>query len=266
VLPTHHRDAGRGHRAALLVAGVAAALGATAGCGSPHEIPAEPTWADVAPVLRGECVSCHGWTAAERVCPGFGDPQTQLNCQSWQGGERHGTGGGFRFDFYDVTSEVCGDAALALDPSLVLAGAAGAAAQIATDVVRQNGAGWPRMPPQPSPSLPAWEIETLARWTAHPTKGPPPVGNRVPTVAVSQFPASADGQLAFTAIIDDPDGDSVLGVVEVGNLAFPMNRPGSFAVQFDSTSWPSGVVRPTVVVCDGWTSSTIDLGPVQIQH
>jgi hypothetical protein len=256
----------RAHRAATWLVGLFATLLGGMGCGSPHGVPAQPTWSDVEPVLRGECVSCHGWSTSERVCPGFGDPEAMPSCQLWEGGERFGTGGGLRLDFYDVTREVCGDAVLALDPSLVLAGSPTAAAQIETDVVPQNGARWPRMPPEPSPALPDWEIETLSRWASQPTKGPPPVGNRPPTIAVSQFPASSDAQLAFTAIIDDPDADSVLGVVEVEGLAFPMNRSGSFAVQFDSSSWPAGTVRPTAVVCDGWTSKTYDLGPVEIRH
>ena len=149
-----------------------------------------------------------------------------LNCKLWEGGERFGTGGGLRLDFYDVTPEVCGDAVLALDPSWVLAGSPTAAAQIEGDVVPQTGARWPRMPPQPQPGpFPGLGVEIpLSRWASQPTKGPPPAGNRPPTIAVSQFPARADTQLAFTAILDDPDADSALGVVEVEGLAFPMNR------------------------------------------
>jgi hypothetical protein len=109
-------------------------------------------------------------------------------------------------------------------------------------------------------------VETLNRWAAQPVKGPPPPGNRPPTIAVSQFPLSANAQLTFTAIIGDPDDDSVLGVIELGGLAFLMNRPGAFAVEFDSSSWVAGPVHPIAILCDGWSQIAYDLGPVQIRH
>ena len=205
------------------------------------------------PVLRGSCGGCHGWTASDR--PPSADGVHPVN-----------TGASLRLDFYDVTPEVCGDAALAVDATGSFAGAPGAAIQMKADVSPQNGARWPRMPPQPSSGLAGWEIETIERWAASPTKGPPPAGNRAPTVSVSQLSSAANQSLAFTAILQDPDGDSVMGVVEVAGLAFLMNRPGAFAVQFDASSWPSGLVHPVAVVCDGWTQATYDLGPIQIQH
>ena len=228
----------------LLVAG---------GCGPTAVAPLHPTWADVAPVLRGECDSCHGWTASDRPSDANGVHAAN-------------TGGSLRFDFFDVPSDVCGDAALAVEPGVSLAGAPAVGSQIATDVVARQNARWPRMPPQPSPALPAWEVETLERWAAAPVKGPPPPGNRPPTIGVSQLPSEADRTLSFTAIIDDPDGDSVVGVIEIGGLTFLMNRPGSFAVRFDASGWPAGVLHPTAVLCDGWTRLVTDLGPVTIQH
>jgi hypothetical protein len=212
------------------------------GCSSTPAEPQSPTWADVAPILRGECDSCHGWTAPT-------------------------TGGGFRFDFYDATKDVCADAALAMGQGVVLAGSALATKQIETDVLAQGGDRWPRMPPQPSPALPDWQRDTIERWAGQPVKGPPPPGNRPPTISVADYPAVAGGALAFTAIIDDPDGDSTIGVIEVNGFAFLMNRPGSFAVRFDSSTWPAGSQPVKAVLCDGWTSVTVpNLGSVQIQH
>lgn len=237
--------------AALATLAVVATLAA---CGPSDAVPAHPTWADVAPIVRGECGSCHGWTASDRPA----DPATGVHPPN--------TGGSVRLDFFDVTSEVCGDAALAVDPSVAFGGSPGTAAEVAGDVEPSPGARWPRMPPQPSPALPSFEVETLERWAAAPVKGPPPSGNRPPTIAVSGLPASAGGALGFTAIIDDPDGDSVVGVVELENLVFLMNRPGSFAVRFDTSTVPSGVVHPTAVLCDGWTNLTADLGPVLVEH
>ncbi|HZL17455.1 MAG TPA: hypothetical protein VFG23_06890 [Polyangia bacterium] len=216
-------------------------LVAAVGCNSTPAEPQNPAWADVAPIFRGECDSCHGWTAPT-------------------------TGAGYRFDFFDATEGVCGDAALAMESGVVLAGSPLAGPQIQTDLLVQKGARWPRMPPQPSPALPDWERDTLERWAAQPIKGPSPPGNRAPNISIAGYPATADDQLSFTAIIDDPDGDSTIGVIEVNGLAFLMGRPGSFDVQFDSSIWPAGPQDVSAVLCDGWSSATIALGSVQIRH
>jgi hypothetical protein len=219
-------------------------LVAATGCSSTPTEPLNPGWADVAPIFRGECNGCHGWTAPT-------------------------TGSGYRFDFFEATKEVCGDAALAMESGVILAGSPAAAPQIQTDLLTQPGAQWPRMPPQPSPALPDWERDALERWTVLPIKGPPPPGNRAPNISVGGFPTAANAQLSFTAIIDDPDGDSTIGVIEVNGLAFLMGRPGSFDVQFDSSTWPVGPQSVSAVLCDGWSSAsiaTIPLGSVQIQH
>jgi hypothetical protein len=231
------RGSTSGGRAAL----VAWALAVLAGCSGTPTAPAHPTWADVSPILRGACDSCHGWTAND-------------------------TGGGYRLDFFDRSTAVCGDAALALDPNQFLAGSPLASGKMRDDVVTQPGEAWPRMPPQPSPALADWQQQTIERWAMDPVKGPPAAGNRPPTIAVGQLPAVADQQLAFTAILEDPDGDPVTGVVEINGLGFLMNRTGSFAVAFDTSGWTAGSKRMSAVVCDGWTSATIDLGPIQIKH
>lgn len=220
---------------------VAVAILVGLACDSTPTEPEMPAWADVAPIFRGECNSCHGWTAGQ-------------------------TGSGYRFDFYDVTSAVCGDAALALGTGVVLAGSPAAAPQIETDVVARNGATWPRMPPQPSPALPDWERDTLERWAAQPFKGPTPPGNRPPVITLGGFPATAGAELTFTAVLDDPDGDSALGVIEVNGLAFLMNRPGSFDVSFATSTWPAGPQAVTAVLCDGWVSTEITLPTVQVKH
>ncbi|MES1157567.1 MAG: hypothetical protein ABUL67_00580 [Haliangium ochraceum] len=221
--------------------GASWALAFVAGCYSPPVEPLDPTWADVAPILRGECDSCHGWTAPE-------------------------TGSGYRLDFFDVTMDVCGHAAYALDNGLLLAGSGLAVANIKKDVVPQGGAAWARMPPLPSPKLPSWERDTIERWTNKPEKGLAPTSNRPPTLELSNYPDKANQSLGFTAVLEDPDGDSALGVIEANGLAFLMNRPGSFAVHFDSSSWPAGSVPVTAVVCDGWVNATYQLDAVQISH
>src|SRR5581483_3833332 len=77
--------------------GAAALAGAALpACGGP-DVPEHPTWANVEPIVRAQCSSCHGASAAI-------------------------TGGGTRFDFYDMTADLCGDAVQAMDPDISLAG------------------------------------------------------------------------------------------------------------------------------------------------
>lgn len=229
------------HARAWCLAPLAGLLLAAAGCDPTPAEPLDPTWSDAAPILRGDCNGCHGYAAPT-------------------------TGGGYRFDFFDATPAVCGDAALAMGSNVILAGSALAASQMERDVVAQPGETWPRMPPQPTPALPDWERDTLERWSALPVKGPPPPNNRPPNIQGTGYPVTADATLAFTAVLDDPDGDSAIGVIEANGFAYLMNRPGSFAVGFDTSSWPAGPVTLTAVVCDGWASATLPLGTVQIEH
>jgi hypothetical protein len=211
------------------------------GCSSAPVEPVNPTWEDVAPIFRGECNSCHGYTAAQ-------------------------TGASYRFDFFDVTTTVCGDAASSLDSGLYLAGSALVARDIKTDVVPQGSAEWPRMPPQPSPALPDWERDALERYATQPVKGTPPADNLPPTLELYGYPATADKSLAFTAVLSDPNDDAALGVIEVNGLWFHMNRTGSFSVNYDSSSWPTGPQPVHVVLCDGWTKAEYELSTVQITH
>jgi hypothetical protein len=122
------------------------------------------------------------------------------------------------------------------------------------------------MPPAPGPELESWERTMLQRWTAEPSKGPPPAGNRAPIIQVGHLPASADAKLAFTAVVEDPDGEPAIGVLEIGNVLFAMSRSGSFSVSLDTSKWPAGVQRLKATLCDGWQSASYDLGPVEIRH
>ena len=124
----------------------------------------------------------------------------------------------------------------------------------------------PRMPPAPAVALEDWQRDTLLKWAKNPVKGPPPADNKAPFMQVQKLPVSADTSLSFTAVADDPDGHSVVGVIRVANAIFRMDRPGSFAVNIDASSWPEGSQRITATLCDGWTQSQLDLGEVLIKH
>lgn len=209
-------------------------------CTPPPDAEANPTWADVAPILAGQCNYCHGSTA-----------------------QRTGAIGSavYRLDFYDLES--CGDAALAMDNRAL----ARASAALFTGALTAPPTGdRPRMPPAPAVALEDWQRETLLRWAKNPVKGPPPPDNRPPYLRVQKLPSQADRLLSFTAVADDPEGESVVGVIRAGNAVFRMDRPGSFAVQIDSSSWPDGNHRITASLCDGWTQTQFDLGQVLIKH
>src|SRR5262249_48826951 len=119
---------------------------------------------------------------------------------------------------------------------------------------------------QPGPVLPAWEVGTLVRWAAQPARGIAPPDNRPPAITVEAYPVTASSQLTFTAILDDPDDNAAIGVIEANGYGFLMNRTGSLAVDFDTSSWPAGPQDVKAVLCDGWVNTTIDLGVVQIKH
>jgi hypothetical protein len=210
------------------------------GCGAEPAVPEHPTWADVQPILKGECTQCHGATAAT-------------------------TGFGYRLDFYDMTPESCGDAALAL-PGGILAGQA--APSILTDVTPSPDNGRARMPPAPAPALQSWERETLLRWAAPPmaAKGPPPAGNHAPTLRVTGLPTTVNDTLSFSALVEDPDGDEAVGVLKIAGAIFAMPSSGSFNVQIPSSTWPAGTQRLNAVLCDGWASVSYDLGPITVKH
>jgi hypothetical protein len=222
-------------RRALFLAGALLPGGA---CGREPTTPLHPTWGDVQPIINGQCAHCHGATSGA-------------------------TGAGYRLDFYDMTPEVCGEAARAL-PGGVLASVA--APFIVADVTPSPDDGYARMPPSPAPVLHDWERETLLRWAREPVKGPPPEANHKPTIQVSGLPKTVNTNLRFSALIEDADGDGVVGVIQVGGLVFAMPSSGTFAVDIPAAGWPAGPRRLTAVLCDGWANASYDLGPVDVQH
>jgi len=218
--------------AALVTAGLA-----TASCAD-HVVPQNPTWTDVEPILRGTCTQCHGADA-------------------------NLAGMTYRFDFYDMTTDVCGDAALALDGQLL---AHGLAAQIGQDIT-PPGSGWrPKMPPAPSHPLADWERETVQRWAMMPQRGVPKGSNRQPVIQLDAMSGVVDKTLPFSAIVSDPDGESVVGVLKIGDQTLVMDRPGLFSTALDTSKWAEGIQPVSATLCDGWNNITYQLGNVRIGH
>jgi hypothetical protein len=233
--------AGEGSFSALLAIAAAAAAAVAAGCEPSPVAPMHPTWADVEPILRANCNHCHGGTA--RVTGALGPAV-------------------FRFDFYDMTPELCGEAALAMDlPALARA----QAGLIMTDVTPVGGPR-PRMPPAPGAVLLDWERETLQRWGPAPIRGVAPAGNRPPRIELTGFPASITGPLSFVAVLEDPDGQSAVGVIKVGDVIYKMDRPGSYKVSLDTSGWAARSHPVSAVVCDGWANASYELGEVTVRR
>jgi hypothetical protein len=216
-----------------------------AACQSTPEVPDRPTWADVEPILRGNCTGCHGATAA---ITGSGPGMSP-----------------YRLDFYDMTAATCGEAAAALAGQTL---AHGWATLIAADLT-SPGSGWrPRMPPAPGPQLLDWERETVVRWATQtdPPRGEPHRDNRRPDIQLEAASGAADQRLAFTAVISDADGEAVVGSLEVGDLRLFTDHAGAFGADIDTSSWTAGLYPIRAVLCDGWDDVTYDLGTVLISH
>jgi hypothetical protein len=210
-------------------------------CEGPPEAPRAPTWADVEPILRGQCSHCHGANA-----------------------EQAGSGAGaiYRFDFFDMSPAVCGEAAQGLGaPPL-----AAAAASLLPSALASAPGARPRMPPAPAAALAAWERDTLLRWAENPQRGPAPPGNQPPRARVARLPATAGERLSFVLVVDDLDGQSVVGVVKGGDAVFRMDRPGSFLVELDTRTWAAGPQPLVALLCDGWTSARYELGSVDVRR
>ncbi len=229
---TPHRHPGL---AALFLAAVCASLSACA----PQEAPENPTWADVEPLLRAQCSHCHGPTART-------------------------TGAGIRFDFFDTTSSHCGEAATALAS---VGSARLQADMIATAITTTDPDVRPSMPPIPAPYLKEYEWRTILRWTANPVQGDKPAANRPPRIDVSGIATSVGEILEVNVVIDDPDGEPVVGVLKVGDVIGVMDRAGSFSARFDTSAWSAGTVTVSAVLCDAWSQVSFPaLRTIDVSH
>jgi hypothetical protein len=219
-------------RAALWLLGCLGVGGA--GCSAP-DVPQHPTWVQVEPILRARCASCHGASAPL-------------------------TGNGVRFDFYDMNADLCGDAAKALDPNIQLGGALAVPIWNAITTTPDRPTTRPRMPPEPASYLAEWEWKTVRDWVDDEApKGQRPYNNGAARIQLYGNLASADQSLDLTAVVEDPDGDPVVGVLNIGDpnnggLVLKMDRAGAFSATIDTSGWAAGPRAISTVLCDGWSS------------
>ncbi len=114
------------------------------------------------------------------------------------------------------------------------------------------------MPPLPAPWLADWEWQTLLRWAQAPQKGTMPPDNRPPTVRVTSPDRTIKNLLTLSGDVDDPDQDSVVGILTIGDATLRIDRPGPFSFVIDTSQWPDGPSPMTAVLCDGWQRALYD--------
>ena len=169
----------------------------------------------------------------------------------------------YRFDFYDLDADRCGEAAPAIWDNVGPVGAGQGLGRADQSSVTTKDGSRPRMPPAPASALADWERETLVRWAdLQAPRGMPRSNNRPPQIKLDT--RQADRTITVHATVSDPDGESAVGVLKLGPQVLKMDRAGSFAATVDAKAWADGKYPVSAVLCDGWSMNQQTLGEVQI--
>jgi hypothetical protein len=207
------------------------AVALSSACEGPKPIPENPTWAeDVLPIIRGNCLGCHG---AGPVCTKAG----QTGCRPWPS----------RWDVFDTA-----DFGLTED-ELGEAGVTSAKDKV-EDWLRSIEKGMPaRMPPAPASPLEADQIAILKKFLAKPLKGKHDL-NRAPFVRVVSRTFS-DGKLKVVVDVVDRDDDQVLGKASAGgDSQAVVKSSGRQTLEFAGADKDATV---TVTLSDGWAQTSM---------
>lgn len=210
--------------------GLLLGLAMSAACQGPSAV-AEPTWADVAPILVGQCGHCHGST---------GDID----------------GYGHRLDFANPARDCArladADPRFFTEFNMKYGGLKQFERRVVTAVEPLEGLPRPLMPPAPARLLEDWQRETLDNFMkAQRPRGPAPAGNAGPTISAT---ARRDGSVVeVDYVVADPNGDPVLGVLRLGGMVHRLWGAGAGRVRFDVSQVAPGTdLAVSASLCDGW--------------
>jgi hypothetical protein len=202
--------------------------GLLAGCAPDDTVPAHPTWVDdVQPILRGNCLNCHGATALK-------------------------TARIMRWDVCDLTAfaEVGpfqNDPLHAdpMDPEVEFIGARTRIPQTFTTYLQPHGAEGPLMPPRPSPALSEQQLRILAAWIKDPVCGKRASNHKPAAVWLNDQNDKVQ--------VTDLDGDQVLGTMTCGLSQTLISHTGA-------ADLPAGAHAPCVLkLSDGQDSVSLEL-------
>lgn len=208
---------------------------------SPPEAVKDPTWADVYPILQGQCLGCHGASAVT-------------------------DGGSFRFDFLNASAtckqEPEDDLPLGFSPPPSFMSAR---KQILSDIKSFGNSMRPKMPPEPARLLEDWQVKTLENFIAkintldpatavQTALGPLPADARPPRIQATFVRAGAE--LTVDYVVTDDNADPVIGKLIVNDrLSKAIPSAGQGQAIFNVT----GLALPLKLdarLCDGFSVKT----------
>jgi hypothetical protein len=214
------------------------------------DLPSQPTFQDVMPIVAANCIRCHAYPP---IGGAPGNCTTDANGVRWCG---------FRLDSYDDIILDDGDPA---DPTddIGVRGATSVAAIIPSRV--QD----PRAPMPPRFPLDELERETLIAWSrGEPPARDPRPGNRAPAIELDAKPTS--DAVALRYALHDPDGDLVVGTLRARgmggeeHLITPL-QSGRDEIAWDTSSVPAGVYTLSAWVDDGGGWLSLEAGSITVR-
>ncbi len=201
---------------------------AIASCGGDRSVPAEPTWfEDVEPILRGNCLHCHG-SEAEKIT-------------------------GIRFDVYDTADPSYAGLDVA---AFQVIGARTEAENMSFSARLSHPEAPGAMPPLPAPRLSQRDVDVIVLWETNPIRGTR-TGNHVPTATLIAS-SSHDDKIDVSVLVADGDRDQVLGQLTYGMAVLPLPRTGAHHLTFDA----AGAQDLSATLSDGQDAVTVPLGTV----
>ncbi|MCG5054831.1 MAG: hypothetical protein KA712_17850 [Myxococcales bacterium] len=128
------------------------------------------------------------------------------------------------------------------------------------------------MPPIPASLLEDWQVETIQRWSKRIADGNVEEArgerknNRNPRIRItSKLPARVGNSLRVSFVVEDSDGDPVIGHLKLGEAKADITGAGAGTVSLENITGNAGdELTFTAELCDGWARVTRgNLGKVE---